>query len=1178
MSYHGDQIKSALGISALVSFYGIASLLVYFLGGSLGIGLAWQIAIIGLILLTWPFAIVIGRVRARREKKRESVAAEGEPAESSKPGVPPKRVSDELSRVAEEAVQWLRSSLLGGANSKRAVYALPWFVVAGPPESGKTSLLLASGLNFHALPSQRAADYKIVRPTRHGEWRVSDSGVFIDTPGRYQGDGLARDEWMALLDTIKKYRADRPLDGFLIAIDTKLILTSNEADIEQLAKTLRARLDELINFARTRFPVYLLFTHLDVISGFRDFFGGAGARLSDEVFGVTIPLEKAPSAHALFDVEFTHLYESLSQRRLLLLQAPTTAKARLNIFDFPWRFRDAQSKLGLFISMMFRPNPFSESPLLRGFYFTANVNNANRPQLRAVSDVEVEKPAATVGKGYFTERFFQEVLLRDKDVAASFQSLRKRPSRLKFYLLAAGVLLLLAFAAAATISYVGNKELLSQATRLGVRVESIRRADLGTDVTRKNLTAAQEEINAVEDLREILVKLDDYDRNSPPWQLRFGLYSGNSIQSPLRTTYFDSITLRYVKPAGAALEQELRNFANGVEVAAASSDGAAGSITAPGGTQEDVLDHNYDLLKAYKMLADRSRVEPTFLVTQLESFWKKTSPRELEPQSLDQLRFFASQAASEDAPQYPVDAKLIQNVQRKLAAYPAYKRYYKQLISDVNAKTPSVSVETILNGSSGADEITGTYSVPGSFTIDGYRNYMKAIFESKSQDINKDDWVLGSAALPDPDADQQKNEKNMEVLKGLYWTHYSAHWNEFLRGIRVRQFNDSASAAVSLRELPSPLTEILTAVVRNTQVSANPPRSGIWQWLKSFFPSQTAQNTAGNTPVEDEFQPLFKFVAIGEKGPSDIAQYRDDLIQISKRLENQNAEKLAAIAKTLMAGKDELGLQQAQNSADKLSKTTAATNAASLLKQPLENVRALLYKGVSSEIEREWSTELFPRAHKLEEGYPFTDSPSNTSVTDLAQFLNPVDGKFTLFINKLLVTSIDGTPGQWQRKPNSSINISDEFLKYLNNTGRLREALFQNSTSKQPEVGYEVTLLPVKESDVTMEIYGTALHAQDNQEHSPKLIWPATGGSLVVRITVTPRATSQPGQTFERSGEWALFRMFDEGNRGPASPVEYNLSWSVDSTPVQAKLTATTANHPFNKELFRNWRAPKDIH
>ncbi len=220
MSGHGSQLKSVLGISALVSFYGIASFAIYYFGSSLGVGYAWQIIIIALLLLTWPFAVLINYMRKRRARKRE--AAEAAAPEGAAPQTPikgggaPKRVYEELTRGAEEAVQWLRSTRLGGAKSNEAVYALPWFVVAGPSASGKTSLVLSSGLDFHALPSQRRGEMKIVRPTQHVDWRVTDSAVLLDTSGRYQGDGPSRDEWIALTETIKKHRNNRALDGFVV--------------------------------------------------------------------------------------------------------------------------------------------------------------------------------------------------------------------------------------------------------------------------------------------------------------------------------------------------------------------------------------------------------------------------------------------------------------------------------------------------------------------------------------------------------------------------------------------------------------------------------------------------------------------------------------------------------------------------------------------------------------------------------------------------------------------------------------------------------------------------------------------------------------------------------------------------------------------------------------------------
>ena len=52
------------------------------------------------------------------------------------------------------------------------------------------------------------------------------------------------------------------------------------------------------------------------------------------------------------------------------------------------------------------------------------------------------------------------------------------------------------------------------------------------------------QLEAVEKVREILNELDTYERELPPLSLRFGLYSGDSLNSQdsmLRHLYFEAI-------------------------------------------------------------------------------------------------------------------------------------------------------------------------------------------------------------------------------------------------------------------------------------------------------------------------------------------------------------------------------------------------------------------------------------------------------------------------------------------------------------------------------------------------------------------------------------------------------------------------------------------------------------
>src|SRR5215475_764644 len=99
MSQQWSQLKSYLGLSALVSLYGIASLAVLFLGPSIGLGLTEQIVIIVLILLTWPFAILISHfVRKRRERRERTESERGAPVSSKGYS----RLNTDLFRTYEE--------------------------------------------------------------------------------------------------------------------------------------------------------------------------------------------------------------------------------------------------------------------------------------------------------------------------------------------------------------------------------------------------------------------------------------------------------------------------------------------------------------------------------------------------------------------------------------------------------------------------------------------------------------------------------------------------------------------------------------------------------------------------------------------------------------------------------------------------------------------------------------------------------------------------------------------------------------------------------------------------------------------------------------------------------------------------------------------------------------------
>ena len=474
MGFHTDQLKYAFGLGGLMSFYGVVGFIVYMVPAA-RVGNNQKILIVALILLTLPFALIAMFVvsrRAKKKAKKEAEAAAGPVVEAAPAESQPQKLATpagnygDLNGGTEEAVQFLKNSNLGGG--KDAIYALPWYLVAGAPKAGKSSLVLSSNLNFQTLPSQRQSEQKFIRPTGNVDWRVTSDAVFVDTAGRYQTEGIDADEWASMLETIKKYRGNRPVDGFLLVVSAEQILKSDERQLDELAKVLRARLDEAVQRLKVRFPVYVVFTHADAIEGFRDSFSSSKNEDKSLVWGSTIPLEKTENAQALFDGEYEILHNSLMKRRLARLSAPFPPVRQLRIFNFPLHFGSARRKFGTFINSLFRPNPFSENPFLRGFYFTA------APVARAAGNAPPQ-----VGNSYFTERFFRDVVLRDKDLVKTFLAQRQKAPIFGWFMTLLGTLIVLFLLVMSGVSLVNNRLMLQDAETKGERVLTIVRANAG---------------------------------------------------------------------------------------------------------------------------------------------------------------------------------------------------------------------------------------------------------------------------------------------------------------------------------------------------------------------------------------------------------------------------------------------------------------------------------------------------------------------------------------------------------------------------------------------------------------------------------------------------------------------------------------------------------------------------
>src|SRR5579859_1209546 len=178
----------------------------------------------------------------------------------------------ELQVQMQRGLQALKQSRLGSADGGSALYSLPWYMIIGPPGAGKTTALKHSGLVFPALDPRTGGGIRGVGGTRNCDWWFTNEAILLDTAGRYTTEDADHDEWVAFLEALNKYRVEKPLNGALVAVSVPDLLEANDDAIATMAQRIRAQIDEMQETLKMTMPVYVVFTKVDLIAGFVEYF------------------------------------------------------------------------------------------------------------------------------------------------------------------------------------------------------------------------------------------------------------------------------------------------------------------------------------------------------------------------------------------------------------------------------------------------------------------------------------------------------------------------------------------------------------------------------------------------------------------------------------------------------------------------------------------------------------------------------------------------------------------------------------------------------------------------------------------------------------------------------------------------------------------------------------------
>lgn len=313
----------------------------------------------------------------------------------------------------KESIGLLRRSTLKKRGNP--LYALPWFLVIGESGSGKTTAIRSSRLESPVAYPDRAAT---ISATLNVDWWFFENSIILDTAGRYTIplDELPdKEEWERFLTLLSKYRRREPINGVIATISAEKLLAPDRGVLREDGQNMRKRIDQLMRVVGARFPVYILVTKMDKVYGFNETFEGLPPEDASQAMGY---INRNSKAH--WDMFLDDAFESVSDRigeiALRVIRGSKTLKPGMIVF----REELLRLKPGLIDLMksVFGDNPYQETPLLRGVFFSSGKQDG-APLSEFLDHAGFAPEAqdkAAVEKGMFLRDIFSRLLPGDRSL------------------------------------------------------------------------------------------------------------------------------------------------------------------------------------------------------------------------------------------------------------------------------------------------------------------------------------------------------------------------------------------------------------------------------------------------------------------------------------------------------------------------------------------------------------------------------------------------------------------------------------------------------------------------------------------------------------------------------------------------------------------------------------------
>ncbi|CAB3775815.1 hypothetical protein LMG28614_00090 [Paraburkholderia ultramafica] len=1147
---------------------------------------AARLALIFAMVLVWLLVMQLLQWRAQRKTARLSGALAGQEAQlaAEEPGSAERA---QLQQRFREAIDMLRKTRRNGRN----LYALPWYVVIGPPGSGKSTLLQNSGLDFPLSERFGKEALRGIGGTRDCDWWFTDEAVFLDTAGRYttqDSDAIVdASAWQSFLTLLRRYRKRRPLNGVIVTMSVSDLLTFDDDARQQHIRTVRRRLDEITQHLKVAVPVYLVFTKCDLVAGFGEFFDDLGPELRSQVWGITFPLDASldGSACSRFAGEYDLLLERLNTRLIERLHAERDRSRRAAVLSFPQQLGAFREIARQFVEGAFGPHEYGTPPLLRGAYLSSGTQEG-APIDRMLSAVArtfgVDAARVQVGAGqrhtYFVERLLKEVLFRESGLAGTNPRLERQKLLIQAAAYAGMALVTVLLVAGFATSYARNRGFVADVQGA---LKDLPGADTlaGVPDVKSYFARALARLEVISATQDVAGQYRDH----VPLLMRFGLFQGHALFAQAHGAYLRELDTTLLPGIGVRFRE-----------------GLSASASDPQSL--------YDYLKGYLMLGEPQHLDPGELAALARLEWQRLFPQDPAiSKALD--KHFSARVGDPQKPRaLSLDNALVDQARATLKTADLATLIYGsvQLEAGRSGTSPVRLDESlgllgnVFRRTSGAPL---SQPLPVLFTRPYFAFEVDGGLGQSVDRFVKDYWVFDTGRV-DPLA---RSRYEQQVLT-LYEQDYIKSWDALLADLQlqpVANIQDASALAAKLSGPSSPLKALLNLVRDNTSDLLRGPASaggasavdavtaqaktvgenvvarralnthlarelrnsgaplpyGITRGVGNANAANAAGTRQPGAAIEEHFAPIDQ-LSIGTPGSTPLDHTIGVLDQLGKTLLTMNdlSDPAAQNNPALLAARQEAGQLPPQ--------------VAGLISGLTGKSADLVAGGGSAALADKFRAAAGNDCANFVDGrYPFAPrGASDIPVQNFAELFGN-GGRFDSFFKSTLAQRVDTGGRTWRWKPGMPPG-PDQVLAGAQVADDIRQIFLRNGA--QVQVGFTLLAPQLDPSivRVVVEIDGQKYDSSANGASGAAMTWPGPQPGHVV-VSAFDGSNHPVGAPLRFDGDWAFFHALDAGRLQKQGEQRYLASFVFDGRAVKLPIQPASLRNPFLNDEVRRFRCPR---